>query len=309
MGMPLLLHNIFCSIGAQGKAGEKGERGDIGDQGLKGDEGEKGIPGPPGPTGLTGPPGTKGQKGFKGETRYQEIKGEKGMPGLPGPTGRPGTMGHKGGKGELGYQGPPGPRGYTGPQGYSGPPGPPGSKANAGTVYVRWGHNQCPFGAQLVYSGRVGGSHFRQSGGGSNPQCLPLNPNYLTTQTARTGLVADMHGAEYETKPFSFSNRVHDHVVVCAVCYVSRSAVHMIPARYTCPTGWTTEYYGYLMAECWSHNRSQYTCVDKVFKTVFGTGADRDGLTFYPVQARCTGSLLCPPFEETKVLSCAVCTK
>ena len=101
MGMPLLLHNIFCSIGAQGKAGEKGERGDIGDQGLKGDEGERGIPGPPGPTGLTGPPGTKGQKGFKGETRYQEIKGEKGIYAWFTRTNW--STRHKGGNGELGY--------------------------------------------------------------------------------------------------------------------------------------------------------------------------------------------------------------
>jgi len=28
---------------------------------------------------------------------------------------------------------------------------------NEGTVYVRWGHDQCPSTAQLVYSGRVGG--------------------------------------------------------------------------------------------------------------------------------------------------------
>ena len=51
-----------------------------------------------------------------------------------------------------------------------------------GTVYVRWGHDQCPSTAQLVYSGRGGGSHFdhMHTGGGSNPQCLPLDPNFLT---------------------------------------------------------------------------------------------------------------------------------
>ena len=241
--------------------------------------------------GLTGPPG---HKGYKGETGHRGMKGDKGEKGITG------TVGQKGVKGELGRPG------------YPGPPGPPGPtpRTTVGTVYVRWGHDQCPPTAQLVYSGRAGGSHFRQSGGGSNPQCLPLNPTYLRTQFGRTGLIADMHGAEYETNPFGFGKSVHDHVVVCAVCYVSqRSAVYMIPAKYTCPTGGTTEYYGYLMAERWSHNRSQYTCVDKAFKTVYGTGADHDGLTFYPVEGRCSGSLPCPPYEETKELSCAVCTK
>ena len=58
-----------------------------------------------------------------------------------------------------------------------------------GAVYVRWGHDECPSTAQLVYSGRGGGSHYDHTGGGSNPQCLPLDPNFLTpisgVQTAR----------------------------------------------------------------------------------------------------------------------------
>ena len=49
-----------------------------------------------------------------------------------------------------------------------------------GTVYVRWGHDQCSSTVQLVYSGRAGESHYQHSGGGSNPQCLPLDPNFLT---------------------------------------------------------------------------------------------------------------------------------
>jgi len=56
-------------------------------------------------------------------------------------------------------------------------PGPKGDKAG-GVVYVRWGDNSCPDGgAQLVYADRAGGPHYTQ-GGGSNPQCLPLDPNF-----------------------------------------------------------------------------------------------------------------------------------
>ena len=44
---------------------------------------------------------------------------------------------------------------------------------------VRWGHDQCPSTAQLVYSGRAGGLNWDQSGG-SNPHCLPLDPNFLS---------------------------------------------------------------------------------------------------------------------------------
>ena len=76
--------------------------------------------------------------------------------------------------------GPPGLDGNPGPRGESGPPGPKGDTATGGIVYVRWGHDSCPDGgAQLVYAGRAGGSHFSHKGGGGNPQCLPLDPEYL----------------------------------------------------------------------------------------------------------------------------------
>ena len=99
-------------------------------------------------------------------------------------------------------------------------------------------------------------------------------------------------------------------LIPCAVCYVStRTTLYMMPAKYTCPKDWTTEYYGYLMAErsYYDHYRSQYTCVDKSLKPVIGTHYNHNGLLFHFVEGRC-GSLPCPPYEETKELTCAVCT-
>ena len=120
-----------------------------------------------------------------------------------------------------------------------------------GTVYVRWGHDQCSSTVQLVYSGRAGESHYQHSGGGSNPQCLPLDPNFLTPISG-TQYRTLMYGAEYQTHTDSNSylHGRYNTDVPCAVCHVSnRTAVYMVPAKYTCPTGWTREYYGYLMAE------------------------------------------------------------
>ena len=56
------------------------------------------------------------------------------------------------------------------------------------------------------------------------------------------------------------------------------------------------------------HYRSQFTCVDRELKPIIGTSRDHDGLLFHFVEGRC-GSLPCPPYEETKELTCAVCTK
>ena len=47
--------------------------------------------------------------------------------------------------------------------------------SGGGSVYVRWGHDQCPSTAQLMYSGRAGGSQYNQpavlsyGGQGSDP--------------------------------------------------------------------------------------------------------------------------------------------
>ena len=55
--------------------------------------------------------------------------------------------------------------------------------------------------------------------------------------------------------------------------------------------------------------RSQFTCLDIALKPVNGPLiANHDGLLFYFVEGRC-GSLPCPPYDNTKELSCAVCTK
>ena len=103
----------------------------------------------------------------------------------------------------------------------------------------------------------------------------------------------------------------HNTDVPCAVCHVSdRTAVYMVPAKYTCPTGWTREYYGYLMSSYYGSDRHriQFTCVDTAFKSVPGSSANNDGLVFYFVEGRC-GSLPCPPYDNTRELSCAICTK
>ena len=241
----------------------------------------------------------------------QGPTGEKGEPGLRGLKGEIGHQGMIGDKGKRGSGGLPGSTGLTGPKGATGQKGVKGDKQerNGGTVYVRWGHDQCPSAAQLVYTGRAGGSYFEHSGGGSDPQCLPLDPSFLRA-VAGTQARAYMYGAEYQTEADRYSHipSVTDYEVPCAVCYVTqRSVVYMVPAKYTCPSGWTREYYGYLMAENSGYTKSQYTCVDAAFKSV-GSGTNQNGLLFYFVEGRC-GSLPCPPYDETTELSCAICTK
>ena len=240
-----------------------------------------------------------GPAGLKGEMGSHGTKGEKGDRGLTGLSGSKGTPGQKGVQGAIGPKGIPGQKGMKGDK----------EERNGGTVYVRWGHNQCPSTAQLVYSGRAGGPH-KSQGGGSNPQCLPLNPSFLRTISGPQER-GYMYGAEYETNTDSRSHvhGVDDTDVPCAVCYVTeRTAVYMVPAKYSCPSGWTREYYGYLMSSKHDHRRTVFTCMDTAFKSVVGSSADRRSFLFYFVEGRC-GSLPCPPYDNNRELSCAVCTK
>ena len=215
----------------------------------------------------------QGRDGRDGAPGSKEDRGSKGDQGPPGPKGegRDGRDAHdgvQGIKGDIGPHGDKGDQGLTGSKGYQGSTGSKGEPAG-GLVYVRWGHDCCPStGAKLVYSGRAGGPAQYQKGGGSNPQCLPLEPNYLKYQTGSQSAYSYMYGAEYQwTNPLV--PNTDDVDVPCAVCYVpTRTALYMIPAQYTCPNGWTTEYYGYLIGEYQNHYRSQYSCVDVAMKKV-----------------------------------------
>jgi hypothetical protein len=74
-----------------------------------------------------------------------------------------------------------------------------------------------------------------------------------------------------------------------------------------CPSGWTREYFGYLMATHYTHAASEFVCVD-VNPEATGSTANHNGNLWYPTEAEC-GSLPCGPYVQDRELGCAVCTK
>ena len=198
--------------------------------------------------------------------------------------------------------------GLQGPQGEQGVQGPP----SGGVTYTRWGRTNCSTdqGTELVYAGRAGGTHYRHSGGGANFICLPDDPNHLQYRSGVQGW-SYVAGVEYQyggslPSVSSFS----EHNVPCAVCYVvNRSVSLMIPAKTQCPTLWTLEYIGYLMAGNINHYRTTYECVDKDPESApGGLGTDDQKALFYNVEPQCSG-FSCPPYDAEKELTCAVCTR
>ena len=233
--------------------------------------------------------------------------GPPGFPGFPGIVGEKGCIGVQGEKGEKGdahnIMGPVGPPGLPGSSGPIGQPAPP----SGGVTYVRWGKSSCPSvsGTVLVYSGRTAGSLFSSSGGGTNYLCMPNDPQYTLNYRPGVQSYSPLHGSEYE-QPLVGS---HDHNVPCAVCSATtRNHVLFIPAKTSCPSSWTREYYGYLMTSRYYENPSTFECVDKDQESIPGFYADTGGSSLFHVEATCNG-LQCPPYVTHKELNCVVCTK
>ena len=266
-----------CSNILKGRDGRDGRDGDDGNPGRDGRDGQSG------PTGPTGPKGDPGQAGPPG------VKGERGLQG----------------------SGPPGPIGPKGDPGIPGPPGTSSRNDSGGTTYVRWGRTDCPNGAQVLYSGYASGSRYNEHGGTSDTHCLPETPQYLSHDTTAVW-IATIYGMEFETVARSSPlNHLQDKNMACAVCYIeTRSIILTIPARYTCPTGFTREYYGYMMTEVnlASRHRKDTICVDKDVVPIAGSAASTDPSVIYLIRAGCNG-LPCPPYAPRKALPCAICSK
>ena len=83
----------------------------------------------------------------------------------------------------------------------------------------------------------------------------------------------------------------------------------MVPAKRTCPQGWTLEYEGLLMAGGQAQEgQSEYICVSLEMEAIPGGSANTDGGLLYVVEARCN-PLSCPPYVDGYELSCVVCSK
>ena len=274
-----------------------------GRDGASGRDGRDGIIGPQGPPGFPGFPGHKGEQGGQGKSGPRGEKGETGDTSVgPRFKGLPGPKGSKGSRGLLGSPGIIGPKGSTGSIGLKGDKGSV-SPSSSGVIYTRWGKTTCRSGASLVYSGTAAAPHAGH-GGGSNYLCMPPDPEYGLSYSPGVQGNSYLYGVEYEATVVP--NRAN-HNAQCAVCLLSdKEVLLMIPAKTSCPDGWTREYYGYLMTE--HIKRTEYVCVDKDMDPVPGSQHHIGSGHFWHVEGHCDG-VPCPPYNNYKELNCVVCTK
>lgn len=215
------------------------------------------------------------------------------MRGIPGALGPPGIKGEPG---------PPGMNGSSGRRGL------PGCNYVGGSTYTHWGVSSCAgvSGTELVYDGIAAGTPFTYKGGGANPLCLPHNPVYSSFENG-TQDKARLGAIEYHLN-FNFGTVVTDDNARCAVCRTTRPTTVMIPATVRCPTGWTREYYGYLMSTYKELTMSTFVCVDQNAAPLPGGSGHDVAHDWYMVEALCN-VLPCPPYNNFKELTCVVCSK
>ena len=190
---------------------------------------------------------------------------------------------------------------------------PPPKPSTGGVTYVRWSNSSCPDvdGTSLVYEGRAASGFYRHNGGASDFVCLTSQGKYHPASTTTNTGWAYMYGTEFEIATNQALTRGrHEQNVPCAVCYATRSAQIMIPGTYECPSGWTTEYFGWLMTGHFNyHGASTFVCVDFNAEVVPGEAANDDGALLDHVQVSCQHGMQCPPYDQRREVSCVVCTK
>ena len=152
-------------------------------------------------------------------------------------------------------------------------------------------------------------SHYSQ-GGGANYLCLPLDPDFPAGATAGYQSQSYVFGVEYEPQHSPLMDAsFKDQDAPCAVCEaVTRSQLLMIPAKLSCPAGWTQEYDGLLMSLHHTQRKAEFICVSSGMETNAGGQLDLNGGLLYVVEARC-GSLPCSPYIDGYEIGCVVCTK
>ncbi|XP_063425902.1 short-chain collagen C4-like [Mytilus trossulus] len=181
-----------------------------------------------------------------------------------------------------------------------------------GPTFTRWGRSECPPVSEKVYNGYMSGPKHNFGGSGSNYLCLPTNPQWGDYSAAFDNKRAVIVGVEMKTssgKPYP--SYLQDHDSACVVCQtINSNSILMVPARLTCPLGWTSQYNGYLMSEMITPNRrrTEYICYDGSPVQIQGSGDRENQAMITPVEVQC-GSLDCSKYVSGRELTCVVCSR
>ena len=160
----------------------------------------------------------------------------------------------------------------------------------------------------FVIQGICGGGDFQEKGGATEYICLPHDPEFIPDSelTMLQGYAGHMYGGRVRVFIYYSEN---DDKVPCSVCHVSAATTIMIPAKTTCPSGWSVQYHGFLISGHYDHAAaSQFICLNQHPEYFEGRRSNLNGKLIYGVRTVC-GSLPCPPYENNRLLPCVVCSQ
>jgi hypothetical protein len=146
----------------------------------------------------------------------------------------------------------------------------------------------------------AGSSH--NEGGSSDNLCLPHDPQFLRINAGLEHHRGRLYGTDYDSSdgPPAFGN-MRGHNAPCAVCYTpTRTTKITIPAKISCPSSWTREYYGYLMAGISTHDTHRGkapVCVDANSESIPGSAGYSSISLLCFLETTCTG-INCPPYSK-----------
>lgn len=185
--------------------------------------------------------------------------------------------------------------------------------SNVGTIYTRWGRDDCPNNTKLVYEGYIANDFYQHGGSGANMLCLTKDPTWGNFSPVNEN-GALLHATEYETSTsygLSQFNSINDREAPCAVCLVENATITLMhPGSLDCPAGWNKQYSGYLMAQHYTHRNSEYICVDlNAEAAVNATATNNNGNLLYPTEAEATLSAISGgKYVTDREVTCSVCT-
>ena len=183
---------------------------------------------------------------------------------------------------------------------------------NAGrrAIFTRWGSRSCPKGTVKLYEGFVAKDYYTHKGSGANYLCMHPQPQWPAGMSGGNQDGALLYGVEYQNTGAVDKN--NDHDAGCVVCeHETAASVYVQWGRKSCTNGHNTLYWGLIMADHYTHQKSLYICVDweRAAHATSSTGNQNGGL-LYTTEMQTNGHSSGDEkqYGHDRELSCAVCS-
>ena len=174
-------------------------------------------------------------------------------------------------------------------------------------MFTRWGSQSCPSGTKKLYDGFIAKEHYTHKGSGANYLCMHPEPQQPSGASSGDHNGALVYGVEYENTGAVDKNNNHD--AACAVCeHETSSTVYVQWGRKTCTGGHQTVYYGLIMADHYTHQKSQYLCVDwdRAARKGSSSGNQNGGLLYTAEMEKGSSDEIV--YGHNRELTCALCS-